>query len=231
MSDETTAVLPGDPAPAATDETLIETGQPGTPDGEPSPGDTAQQSQDWRDKRIAKLTAQKYERERRLAELEAALAAKAEAPEGQTPATPDINAEVERRFQQERFNEACNAVARKGSEKFQDFSAALQNMAQLGEAAVSRTFLEALIELPNAEEVYYHMGKDLNKASAILDNSPTRMALKLAELSQELRSKTTPVSKAPTPPSDSVAGKGTADTGKRTGRDSYAEYKARKLGR
>lgn len=230
MTDENT-VLPGDAAlPAATDDTLIESGQAGTPDGAPSPEDTAQQKQDWRDKRLAKLTAQKYERERRIAELEAALAAgKHVESEGQPAATPDINAEVERRFQQERFNEACNAVARRGSEKFQDFQTALQSMAQLGEAAVSRPFLEALVELPNAEEVYYHMGKDLNKASAILDNSPTRMALKLAELSQELRSKGGPVSKTPPPPGDSVVSKGTTDTGKKSSREAYLEYKRNRI--
>ena len=98
---------------------------------------------------------------------------------------------------------ACNDLFDKGVEAHKDgfLKARDSLMKAMGEQLVGRPdFLEALTELPNGHEVYYHLGNDLDHAAELMALSPARMAVKLSQISADLaKPRGKPVSAAPAP--------------------------------
>ena len=134
-----------------------------------------------------------------------------------TPAQPvDIeklaNARAEQKLAIQAFNKACNEVAEKGAEKFEDFKEAVSVLnSGYGDVIQKKPeFLQTIVELPNAEEVYYSLGKDPQRAERILALPPVKMALELGKISSELgKTASAQVSGAPAPirPINGLAGK------------------------
>lgn len=178
---------------------------------------------DWRERRIATLTA-------RLREAQEALAAKpaASATDGAAAAKPaapalseaELQARVEARAAElaasKAFNDACNAVATKGREAYgeTEFNGRVAELVKLRDvndpASVANynSFLAAAIETGQAEKLIDMLGRDLNEAARVLALPPVRMGIELARLAERDPEE---VSKAPKPIKP-IGAKGSAHT-------------------
>lgn len=170
-------------------------GQQTDPAGETAPGATPEPSRvPWYNKRIDTLTARLKEQERENAALKAQIS-----PPSDPPA-PDIDSLVQQRAReyaaQQRIDEAANRTYNAGKTKYQDFDLAVHGVRAAGE--ITQQFVDAVTRLPNAEDVYYHLGKNPDAAAHLLSLDPVPMALELAQMSAKL-GKPKPVSQAPAP--------------------------------
>lgn len=164
-------------APEETAEsTEVEAAPEPTPEPTPEPP-----KEDWKDKRIAKLTA-------RLAE-----ARKAEA----APQAPDPTADFNRRVAEaaaqqvaaQEYNRKCNEAAKKGKELFgADFDVALTQLRSLvnendpEEVGSYNQFINAGLETEHLPELIAILGNNLGEASRILALPPVKMGIELAKL-------------------------------------------------
>lgn len=153
---------------------------------EPAPP-APQPKEDWRDARIAQLTAQlKAEREKKL-----------EAPKPDPNAEPRYTqAEVERlaneratrQAQINEFNNRCNNAAAEGRKAYADFDASVRELGRLVDRSDPQSqanydaFLEQALETGEAPRLIYELGRDLNEASRVLGLSPTQRAMALTKL-------------------------------------------------
>lgn len=145
------------------------------------------QPEDWRDRRIAQLTARLKNQE--------------PVPKEQVvpdPALADMvpKAEVDRLANERAqaladraaFNAACNSAAQEGRKIFPDFDASVAELAKVVDRsdAASRqaydSFLEAALETGEAPKIIYALGRDLNEAMRIMELSPIKRAAELAAL-------------------------------------------------
>ncbi len=211
-----------DPAPQAAPEG---TTAPATPAQDPAAASGEQQSpqndgqqptepqepaqpkrEPWFQRRIDELTRQKRDSERREAALQAMLEAQrggqpAQPQPGAQPATgqqPDPYQLAEQIARTQSLNEAANRTYEAGKAAHQDFDAAVAGMRQVADLSERRDFLEAVTALPNAHDVFYHLGKDLDQAAHVLSLPPVKMAIELATMSAQL-GRPKPQSKAPAP--------------------------------
>jgi hypothetical protein len=144
---------------------------------------------DWRDRRIAQLTAQLYEAK--------AKAVAVGTPEPTAPVVADsaeferrVSAEAEVRAQTAEFNRACNEVADIGRAAFTPavFNARVAEITKLVngsdsvEVARYNQFLSAAIETGEGAKLLHGLGGDLNEAARIMALSPVKMAIALAKL-------------------------------------------------
>lgn len=201
--------------PAGTGAAAGDTGsEAGTPAGTPAApaGSEAPPVKpaalDWREKRIATLTA-------RLREAEARAIPPVPVP-GVDPATPAATgltqADVDRLAgekaaqiaAQAEFNRQCNEVAVKGQETFgkDPFMARVSALQKLADpqdpasVASYNQFLSAVLETEAPEKVIFDLGADLDEASRLMGLSPVRMATAVAKLAA---AKDATVSGAPKP--------------------------------
>lgn len=107
----------------------------------------------------------------------------------------EINALAEKRAEQisrqRSFDKACNDVASAGKDEYADFDQSLRTFQMLG--GLPTSLLEVITEMPNAHKVLYSLGKDPDLAERVVKMSPTKQALELARLEQNLSK---PVSRA-----------------------------------
>lgn len=142
--------------------------------------------EDWRDKRIATLTA-------RLKAQETAKPTPAEPEPTGAPALTQADVE---RLANERagaisaraeFNARCNSVAQEGRKQFPDFDVRVKELAKIvdnsnpAERKAYDDFLEAALETGEAPKLIYELGGDLNEAMRILALPPTKRAIELAQ--------------------------------------------------
>lgn len=167
---------------------------------------------DWKDRRIAALTAKLREKEQ---------AKPAVKPEGVKPEEQDLDALVESRVQQkvaiDAFNKACADAATAGRETFgaEEFDARLKQFQQVvdptdqNQVIAYNTFLAAAIETGAAPKLIHALGGDLEEAERILSLPPVRMAVELTKLANK---DVTEVSGAPKPIRPVASGSGVAHT-------------------
>jgi hypothetical protein len=188
--------------------------QPGTeqenqaakPEGEGEQKDQPKRKP-WFQERIDDLVREKWDERRRAEAAEAELATIRQGQSLQQPAQdgqklPLTAADIDRLANEraahiaaeQRFNADCNKVYNEGKAAHADFDEAVQGLSML---APRREFFEAVTELPDAANVYYHLGKNLDEAARILRLPPVKMAVELAKLSSGAKPK--PVSRAPAP--------------------------------
>lgn len=185
---------------------------PVEPVTDPAPILEAPKPVDWRERRMGELAAQKRALEDRLAALEAkpkeTPQADGEARYTEAEVLTRANDLALRRTQDMRFNDQCNDVFSKGSEKFQDFQSTLGSFSQLG--GLNRQFVEAVLQAGDkAPEVLYTLGKDLNEAARIMSLPPMEQAYEIARRALTEAPKATvsvDVSKAPAPIKPKVGG-------------------------
>ena len=152
-----------------------------TPEKAPEP----EPKEDWRDKRIAALTA-------RLKAAENTPKAPDPAPDAEPKLT---QADVERLAneravalaRQADFNARANAAAAEGRKAFPDFDARVKELSKIVdwnnpvERQNYNDFVEAALETGEASKIIYELGGDLNEAMRVLALPPTKRTIELAQ--------------------------------------------------
>lgn len=145
--------------------------------------------EDWRDRRIATLTA-------RLREKEAQTPAPAVTPATSEGGTGLTQADVERLANeragglaaQAAFNQACNDVALQARKEYPDFDARLGELRRLvdpsdaASVAGYNRFLAVAIETGEAPRILHELGGDLNEAARVLSLPEAKMGIELTKL-------------------------------------------------
>jgi hypothetical protein len=182
-------------------------------EGEPDPTEEAPKPRkDWRQARIDKVTAEKKaaeERAKAAEERAAALEAlygNQEGEDGKTAPKLYTEAEVLQRAQQLARQNDLNARADKlfddGAAKYKDWTAKLAEVNEnFGTDLQQRPdIFDAITRLPNAADVYYALGADLDQMAHVLELTPVELGMELKGLSDKLAKPKAPViSKAPAP--------------------------------
>lgn len=167
----------------------------------------------WEQRRLATLTRQRHEAERR-AQLAEQRAAQAEArlaalsgdtggqQQGQQPSTDALqqqfNSAVEQEAAKRAFDAACNDLYTKGTEQFSDFTTKIQSFQHIG--GLPPLVVEAALEIGDAHEVLHALAGDLDEASRIFELSPLRMAAALTKFAEQAKAAKRKVpSRAPDP--------------------------------
>lgn len=204
----TPLATPPAPAPvAATPPAPEPTPDPNAP---PAPAAAPAPPQDWRDRRIAQLTAKLAEERARNATAPAPTPSPVASPPGTgapnagavaptyAPGSPEFEAAVAARASQvaqvQRFNEDCNATAAAGQAKFgkDEFNArvtAMWNQVDHGDPQAVLTynsFLMAAMKTGSGADVLHDVGADPNEFARIIALSPIEMAVELTRRAAKL---------------------------------------------
>ena len=164
--------------------------------------------------RIGQLTRQKRELEERLQQVEAYRQPQMAAPEAENaPYDPrTVQLEIHRQAQelakQQAWKDTTDKIWNEGLSKYGDWAPQLNNMAQIL-GGIPTTLTEAAIESGNPHEVLYHLAKNPDEAARIALLPPTRQAVAIAKVAQNLNAPKR-VSAAPPPITPKVNGAGTA---------------------
>lgn len=155
----------------------------GDPQPEPKPAEPPK-SEDWRDRRIAQLTARLREEQAKNAQTKTET--KVETPPGLT------EADVERRAAElaatQTFNRMCNDAAQAGRQAYPDFDSKVNELRRLvdvndpASVAAYNSMLAAAIETGEAPRLLHELGSDLNEASRILALPALKMGVELTRL-------------------------------------------------
>ena len=237
MTEEVTQATPAadDPevqkgASAPANDPAAQGGQQ-TPEGQPQPsGQEAQtdgQSNEppakrvpWFERRIDEVTAARREAERERDALRAMLQqqrdpAQQQQPGAQQPqpqAQPDPYKLAEEIAQRRALDEAANRTYEAGvASHGEQFVTAVRTLQQVTDLSQKPDFIEAVTSLPNAADVYFHLGSNPDEAAHVLRLPPVKMAMELARLSAAVgkpkpasraSAPITPVGRSSTPSSD-----------------------------
>lgn len=172
---------------------------------------------DWKEQRIAKLTAKNKEMAEQLA-AKAPTAAPTPSPStGGAEFDKQVRTEAEKIASQNAFNAACNAVAAKGKESFGDFMPRVDALLQVvdkndpASVAAYNGFLSAAMEVggENAHKIIYAVGGDLNEAARLMALPPIKLALELNKLAEKGVGEESKLAKPITP----IAGKAATHSG------------------
>ena len=179
----------------------------------PSPSDSESRPPQGLLDRIGQLTRQKRELEERLHAMEAPPQQYYEAPQGAGGVDPkQIQMEIYRQAQelakQNEWKNTTEKIWNEGLSKYGDWAPQLNNMAQIL-GGIPVTLTEAAIESGSPHEVLYHLAKNPDEAARIALLPPTRQAVAVAKLAQNV-SAPRKVTSAPPPISPKVQGIGSA---------------------
>lgn len=165
--------------------------------------------------RIGQLTRQKRELEERLQQVEAYRQPQYAAPQEADAAGYDpraVQLEIHRQAQelakQQAWKDTTDKIWNEGLSKYGDWGPQLNNMAQIL-GGIPTTLTEAAIESGTPHEVLYHLAKNPDEAARIALLPPTRQAVAVAKLAQNINAPKR-VSAAPPPITPKVNGMGTA---------------------
>lgn len=171
----------------------------GDPEQQPEDPKTEEPKRDlWYNRRIGELTKARREAERENVALRAMLG------KGQQNTTQPDNAPDPYKLAQEiaktqSLNDAANRTYSEGKKAYgADFDNAVVTLQQVADLSARTDFLEAVTSLPNAHDVYHHLGTNPDDAEHVLSLSPMKMAIELAKISAKV-GRPKPSSKAPAP--------------------------------
>jgi hypothetical protein len=179
----------------------------------PSPSDSESRPPQGLLDRIGQLTRQKRELEERLHAMEAPQQQYYDAPQNAGGVDPkQIQMEIYRQAQelakQNEWKNTTEKIWNEGLSKYGDWAPQLNNMAQIL-GGIPTTLTEAAIESGSPHEVLYHLAKNVDEAARIAILPPTRQAVAIAKLAQNV-SAPRKVTSAPPPISPKVQGIGSA---------------------
>jgi hypothetical protein len=170
--------------------------------------DDASKAADAKQRRIDRLTAERY---RLRAENEALKRATGQVQQNQAPeAKPLSEADVRRQarelVEEERFVEKCNDIAKLGDKEFKgEFAKSMQKLAEttgplFNEKGKPEPLMQAVLTTDKPHQVLHYLGNNPEVAEDLAEMTPLQQARKLAILEQELTSKTAKqTSSAPKP--------------------------------
>lgn len=166
----------------------------------------------WQERRLAQITRQRHEAERRAslverenAELKAALAKAAGVdPENVAPAggrfsvtKEEFEKGVNEAAAKQRFDDLCNDIYQQGEDEFGNYAGAIQSFSKIG--GLSPVLVEAAAEIGDAHKIIHALAEDLDEAARLAELSPIRMAAALAKYASKLKRPAPRVSSAPPP--------------------------------
>jgi hypothetical protein len=206
----------------------VGSGAAGTPPGEPQHQDVGGSSggeappstegEDWKDRRLAKVTAQKRELEARLRALaggqETPAPVEGEARYTQADLDREANARAERLADTRAFSRQCDDVRSAGVKQFPDFAKRIDALSSVAdhsnprEAQAYLTMLQASIATGAAAQVLHHLGGTPDEAERLMNLTPVQQAVEITKLAEKLQAPKVAASAAPRPPSASVTGSG-----------------------
>lgn len=160
--------------------------------------------------RIGQLTRQKRELEERLQQVEAYQQPQDTESSGYDPRAVqlEIHRQAQHLAKQQAWKDTTDKIWNEGLSKYGDWAPQLNNMAQIL-GGIPTTLTEAAIESGNPHEVLYHLAKNPDEAARIALLPPTRQAVAIAKVSQNLNAPKR-VSAVPPPITPKVNGAGTA---------------------
>lgn len=147
---------------------------------------------DWRDKRIAQITARLRQYEKPGGPAPAIVPPTQAAAVDQAELDRLVEERATARAATAEFDRRCIAVVEEGQAEFPEFDARINNLKRIAdfsspeEAAQYNQFLTAALESGAPARVLHELGADLNEASRILQLSPIRMGIELARLADRL---------------------------------------------
>lgn len=188
--------------------------------GEPAPAPIAEPKEDWRDRRIAELTAKLKSEKETAAELKTRLEAApkiGELPVGPTEAeiAERVRIEAARLNSTENFNRQCDSLVASGRQQYPDFDANLRNVQSLviqGDNASVQSYwnlVRSAIQTGQGHELIQRLGQDKNEAARLMGMDDVSRAIELTKMS--LDGKQIEVSGAPKPITP-VGGRGASHT-------------------
>lgn len=196
-----------DPAAPAREESPPPSPTPETAEQETS-GESSEQQQQQQEpseaqRRLDRLTREKYEAQRQRDELAALLQQQQAAqyqPQQQQPADP-VEAARQDGFRQaheaavaREFNTACNELFQKGQAEYSDMQDAVGALNAVGYGN-RPDVLAALTRLPDGHRVYRQLASDLDNAARILTLDPMGWQLELARMASQSGTGSTSVSR------------------------------------
>ena len=196
--------LPPEPPPAK---------EAADPPPESTPAPAAEALSPELQKRIDRLTWEKYEAQRRQQEAEQRYlqeqrrqqaAQHAYGPPGETEAEQRGYQRAQQENATARFNEACNSLYAKGRQEFgETMDEAVRGLNAVGWGNRPDA-LAALASLPDGHRVYHALASNLDEAHRVLNLPPMEMAVALASMRSQQSSNghaepRTPISRAPAP--------------------------------
>ena len=144
---------------------------------------------DWRDRRIARLTADKRMLEARVSQ--APPAAQAAAAEGEVDREAIRNEERQRlaaEAAQAEFDDACNKVVADGKKRYSDWDATITKItnavAPLHELEGKYRFVTLLLDTSDPGKVLHDIGQDPDRMEEILAMRPGRMVIELEKIAK-----------------------------------------------
>lgn len=161
-------------------------------------------------KRIDRLTWEKYEARRQYEELQRQVQQAQQQMRQQQlpPGQADPEERALNRFRAEaaerEFNRACNEVFQRGSAEYQDFPEAVRALNAVGYGGRPDA-LAAIASMPDGHRVYRALASNLDNAARVLSLPPMQMAMELTRLAHQVPQAPqapengTPVSRAPAP--------------------------------
>ena len=167
------------------------------------PDPAAVKTEDWRDRRIAQLTAKLRESE----------ATKAKAPTVDPAVAPqpalteaEIQQRVRQQVAQDEFARRCNDAVAAGRGEYADFDSrtneirSIVNPTDVSEVTAYNRLIEATLDTGEGPRLLYELGGNKNEAARLLElaqSNPTRLGIEVARLAAK-QSEAEP-SKAPKP--------------------------------
>ncbi len=166
------------------------------PDAPPAEADPAPKPKPWEPAALARETRLKHEARREADQLKAELALlRAQHPptEGDAPPppqqmTPDaVRTAAEQMRQQERYEEARTDLIQTGIKELgrEVWDKKTEVLAALG-ATENASFMEALVELPDAQKLVAALADDPDRLTTLLAKRPTAMAAEMGRMTAEL---------------------------------------------
>jgi len=160
--------------------------------------------EDWRDKRIGQLTAQKKALEAKAQALEIQLLQRPGETDANFEARVEAAAEAKaiEKTQANKFIDECNREAAAGRKAFSDFDDRINNLSKLVDksdpVSISsyQQLVSAALETGEGAKLLHSLGGDLDEASRIMGLSPTKQGIELARIAAR---QAAPVSSAPRP--------------------------------
>ena len=160
--------------------------------------------EDWRDKRIGQLTAQKKALEAKTQALEIQLLQRPGETDANFEARVEAAAEAKaiEKTQANKFIDECNREAAAGRKAFSDFDDRINNLSKLVDksdpVSISsyQQLVSAALETGEGAKLLHSLGADLDEASRIMSLSPVKQGIELARIAAR---QAAPVSSAPRP--------------------------------
>lgn len=149
----------------------------------------AEKTTDWRDRRIARLTAQLREEQQKGKAATAAPAAKAAPLDPTADFNSRVAAAAAAQVAATRFNEKSNAAAASGRAKYgkDEFNSSIRSLVSQfvpddsDRDALGRynAFITAALATGHAEDVIYELGRNLDEAESVMELDPLEMTAEL----------------------------------------------------